>query len=270
VLTNWLKCNARDSSAYAGFKVVDVVVIGHSNGDFKDYLANLLLTARVSPSFLASVEARVGWTMSRAMVSRMMPKQDSAKRGEFGEVLINGVLCEHQGYIMPVSKLRGKVTGGQSLPGTDSLAFRLDEHMVVTEVCYVESKLRTGRNDATAVEAYEQLRADYESALPDIVIYVASRLEAEGSEYYGPVMDYFQDRQDTTDRDTFCISLCWEASKWTERILRNLEDNGIDLPRLSVHVIRLPRLRQLTDEVFGALGIPRVEDDSGDEVNLNE
>jgi hypothetical protein len=43
--------------------------------------------------------------------------------------------------------------------------------------------------------------------------------------------------------------------------LENLQDNGMDLPKLAVHVIRIHTLRQITDELFAELGVTEVSDD---------
>ena len=112
-----------------------------------------------------------------------------------------------------------------------------------------------------AVNGYQQLRNDYESKSPDILSFIAARLHERNDPVYEAFKAYMRDRRDTTDLDTFRLSLCWEHSVWHERVLENLQEAGIDLPRLTVHVIRIPYLRQLTDEPFARIGVTVVSDD---------
>ena len=71
-----------------------------------------------------------------------------------------------------------------------------------------------------------------------------------------------RERRDTTDRDTFRLSLCWDDLAWREKVLENLQDYGVTLPKFTVHVIRINGLRQLTDELFAAFGVTEVYDDN--------
>jgi hypothetical protein len=57
------------------------------------------------------------------------------------------------------------------------------------------------------------------------------------------------------------LSLCWEDTAWRERVLENLQDAGVEVPRLSVHVMRIHHLRHLTDELFAEIGVVAVSDD---------
>jgi hypothetical protein len=72
---------------------------------------------------------------------------------------------------------------------------------------------------------------------------------------------YMHHRQDTTDQDTFRLSLCWEDTAWRGRVLENLQDAGMEVPRLTVHVMRIHHLRHLTDELFAEIGVVTVSDD---------
>jgi hypothetical protein len=204
----------------------------------------------------------LGWEqVSKQIVATIMPGLPTAKRGEFGEVLFAAILEEFHDYKIPVPKLRFKITAGQSLPATDILALKVDEISAIIEVCFVESKLRTTSDNTAAVEGYKQLQSDYESKLPDILTFIAARLHERNDALFETFASYMRDRGDVTDKDNFRLGLCWERSEWHEKVLQNLQENGVDLPRLTVHVIGIDNLRQIIDELFAELGIEEVFDD---------
>ena len=78
---------------------------------------------------------------------------------------------------------------------------------------------------------------------------------------FNAFLNYMGNRLDTTNQDTFSLSLCWERSMWRETVLENLQENEIDLPRLTVHVIRLNNLCQITDDLFAKMGINEISED---------
>jgi hypothetical protein len=108
---------------------------------------------------------------------------------------------------------------------------------------------------------YSQLLKDFNSQFPGILSFVAARLYERKDALFQAFASYLQDRNDTKDKDNFRLSLCWEHSTWREKPLENLQDNGMDLPKLAVHVIRIHTLRQITDELFAELGVTEVSDD---------
>jgi len=261
VLTTWLKLQERNPCQYSQFKVIDVEQICELSQETRAYLASLICTERFEPKFLADMAECLGWKdTNQLIIARLMPKSTNAKRGEFGETLINAILEQFHGYKIPVRKLRFKITPGQSLPATDSLALKIDRGSI-TEVCYIESKLRTSQDDIVAVDSYNQLQVDYQSRLPDILTFVVARLAESNDPLYEAFKSYMRDRRDTKDRDTFRISLCWDSSQWREKVLEKLQESLGSLTKLTVHAIRVQNLRQVTEEIFAALGIAEVLDD---------
>ena len=67
-------------------------------------------------------------------------------------------------------------------------------------------------------------------------------------------------RDDRSNLDTFRLATCWEHHAWRETVLEDLEESGVTLSPLDVHVIRIRNLRAVTDDVFGALGVTEIED----------
>lgn len=262
MLHQWLRRQQRDTAPDSTLRITDVEEICEPPDDIGQHLSNLILEARFDPNFLASMAEKLSWARVRHdIIARAMPGNATAKRGEFGEVLVSGILEQFDGYVIPVRKLRFKITPGQSLPATDMLGLALDTNGNIGEVLYVESKLRTTRDDMVAVEGYKQLQHDYVSMLPDMLTFVANRLYERNDALYQAFRDYMGDRLDNREKDGFCLSLCFDKNEWQERALGNLQDYGINNPTPIVFVIRLDRLRALTDQVFAGVGITEVQDD---------
>lgn len=261
MLNEWLNQHARNPGPYSQFQVVDVEQISQLSPGIRSCLVHLLRDARFDPHFLSDMAGVLGWESVRQIVEKGMPSRPGAQRGEFGEVLTTEMLSSFHGYKIPIFKLRFKMTANQSLPATDILALRIDQNGSIVEVCFVESKLRTSADSMAAVDGYKQLQSDYEAKLPDILSFIAARLHERDDLVYDAFRVYMRERMDTTALDSFRLSLCWEHAVWRESVLENLQESGVELPRLTVHVIRIPGLRQLTDELFAEIGIAAVSDD---------
>lgn len=261
-LNGWLGWNKREPCPYSQFQVIDVREVHGLSQDIKTYLVDSLRVARFDLEFLKDMAKHLGWErVNEQIVAGGMPRLQTMKRGDFGEVLFASILKEFHSYKIPVPKLRFKITRHQSLPATDILALKMDGSGSVVEVCFAESKLRTSSDNMAAVEGYEQLQNNYECRLPDILKFVAARLHDRNDPLFHPFASYMQNRTDTTDKDTFRLGLCWEHSEWREKVLENLEENAVDLPRFTLHVIGINGLRQIIDELFAQLGVGEVVDD---------
>ncbi len=251
---------SRNPCPYTLFAVVDAEEITSVSPEIRISLQNMLSDARYDPAYLERMASYLGWKNVQGIVAKGMPGSSSARRGEFAEALINVVLEHSHGYTIPVRKLRFKITSGQSLPATDTLALKLDASGKICEVCYVESKLRSYLDAAAAIDGCRQLQSDFNDYLPDMLTFISANLFERNDPLFHAFATYMRDRTDAKDLDTFRLSLCWEHVDWNERVLVNLEENGIDLPSLTVHVIRIHTLIALTDELFNALGIVDVSD----------
>lgn len=263
MLNKWLKCNERNPRPYSLFVVIDVEEFEKVSLDTSEHLLNLLTTSRFDPEYLKAITQRLGWqNFKKSIIAKQVPKQTKIKRGQFGEALINAILQEFYDYKIPVPKLYFRITSDQSLPATDTVALKIGEQGAITEVCFVESKLRRdAKNVQVALEGCSQLQADYQSKLPDILKFISERLHERQDPLFDAFLNYLGDRLDTTDRDTFSLSLCWEASAWSETVLENLQENNIELPRLTVHLIRINNLSQLIDDLFAKMGVNEISDD---------
>jgi hypothetical protein len=266
VITTWLNSTERAPNPYSRFRLLDVEEPAGLSDEARDYVSHLLRDSRFAPEFLADMAGILGWDKVRdTILSGASPEATATKRGDFGEVIITALLEESHGYKIPVRKLRYKVTRNQLLQGTDALAIRVNTEGRVTEVCFVESKLRTATRSAKdrnlAVTGCDQLKKDFDYKLPDILQFVAQRLHETGDELFEPFVEYMGTRADTTDIDTFCLGLVWERASWEEQILQNLEDHTNVVPRLVVHAVRIQDLGPVSDDMFARVGVIEVSDD---------
>lgn len=256
MLEGWLGWVERTPCTYEQFSVIDIEEEAACSSEVKARLKELIVSSRQDPGFLSTMADYLDWQdVEELIVAATTPTLERVKRGDFGEALAATMLEEFHGYTIPVPKLRFKLAGNQTLPSTDTLALRFDDAGLVSEACFVESKLRTVRDIRAAVDGYEQLVSDYENKLPGILMFVAHRLWEQRHPLFDSFAKYMADRVHGTERDTFRLGLCYDTCKWDEAALLNLEDRGVELPALRAHVTRIRDLRVLTDGLFSELGM---------------
>jgi len=90
-------------------------------------LASLMSEAYWGRDYLSDIAGRYGWEavgerFLQARAGTRMP----VRRGDFGEAVAAQYLKEVEQYHIPVPKLRFKMAANQTLPGTDCIAFKLD------------------------------------------------------------------------------------------------------------------------------------------------
>ncbi len=262
MLEEWLASADRTPAPYHDFEVVDVAEIAEPSDEVLEHVSDLLRDARVDPAFFRAAAQTLGWAAVEEWLNDAVPVELTARRGQFGEVLSASVLEEFHGYVVPVHKLWYAVTAGQSLPSTDILAIALDDDsQAIKEVCLIEVKLRTVASTNTATMAYRQLQNDYGKRLPDILRFVAQRLHERGDALLKPFLIYLARRDDVDELNTFRLFLVQDDAVWSETTLTNLNDEPVELDELTVHVVRLAALKDLTDAVFRGIGIASVTDD---------
>jgi Cap4 SAVED domain len=260
MLDEWLASADRNPAPYSDFEVVDVAEVDQPSDAVLDHVSGLLRNARVDPAFFRAAAVNLGWEDVDAWLEDSVPAGTTARRGQFGEVLSAAVLEEFHDYVVPVRKLRYAITAGQSLPSTDVLALLVDEDGEIQDVCFVEAKLRTGADSAFAAMGYRQLRDDYAKRLPDILRFTAERLHESVDGLFDPFMAYLA-RRDDAGIDTFRLFLVQDVDAWSETTLENLNDEPVELDELTVHVVLLASLADLTDALFAGIGVTSVIDD---------
>ncbi len=261
VLSAWLLEQERDPNPYTKFRVLDSETINEPSVETTTHLESMIRDALFEPGYLSHIAELLGW--ERTKVAILDPRTSTpprVKRGDFGEALFGAVLEEQHGYEIPVPKLRYKVTASQTLTGTDILALKIDESRVISEVCFVETKLRTNRDNAVAVEGCRQLADDYSEKVPGILSFISQRLFERNDSRLEPFLAYLRSRDDLTNIDTFRLAVFWDYNSWRETALENLEDSDVAVSPLRVHAVRIQDLSALIDTAYTAIGIVGIED----------
>lgn len=255
-IVDWLKPITRTDSNFS-FKVTDLEETDSVPSPTE--LANLMNDAYWGAGYLANVAKRYRFEEIRDKILRSRAEtMPSVRRGDFGEAVTVEYLKTVEGYHIPVMKLRYKVGANQTLPGTDCIAFRFSDGRLV-KVAFVESKFRTAKAPAVAVEGTKQLQQDADSANSETLIFVARQLREKGDPLAELIEEYIFDRD--AELDEFLLMILYEKAIWDERILENLEDEGLDLEPLHLYIAKITGLRQLTDAAFSKLDVEVVDDD---------
>ena len=136
-------------------------------------LALLMSEAYWDMEKFSALANRYGWeAVGQRFLQVRARTQMQVRRGDFGEAVAVQYLQKVERYDIPVPKLRFKMAANQALPGTDCIAFKLDNARLV-EVCYVESKVRTSLDLSVAVAGAGQLRQDADATTPESLTFVA-------------------------------------------------------------------------------------------------
>lgn len=259
-MDRWLVVSVRNPNPYSKFSLEDFGA-KPINDEIKKYLLQLLGHARFNPDFLAFAKARLPWDKLKQVQDSRVPRHTTIKRGDFGEVVSAALLEKFYGYVVPVAKLRSTVIGNQTMPSTDVLALRLDVSGEITEVCFVESKLRTTMSKQVAVQGYQQLERDQAYAIPGMLVFTAERLFERGDHVMSEkCLAYLRSRSETT-LDSSSLHLFFDKSVWSEDVLENLEEANPTLSPLTVRLVQIENLASLTDELYASMGILDITDE---------
>lgn len=250
MINEWLRPERRDPSSFS-FVATDLQEDITSIPTSAD-LASLLREAYWGEEYLSKLAEKYGWV---AVKDRFLQARAGMKlkvrRGDFGEAIAAQYLQEVEQYYIPITKLRFKMSANQTLPGTDCIAIKVNEGQL-EEVCYVESKLRTTLDLSVAISGATQLKKDAETAIPEILTFIARRvIETKGP--HGALIEQYIFSRDN-DIDTFKLMVFHNSECWDERILQNLQEANIGLNPLEVYVARIGNIVNLSDTAFTSLG----------------
>jgi hypothetical protein len=260
MLREWLRCANRPTVTYSRFEVEDAAEASPPSDSVKTHLSDLIRDSSINPAFLEDVTRKLGWDKARLIIRQRLPRSLTLTRGRFGEVLGVFMLRDLMGYLVPIEKAHFTITGGQSQPSTDAVLLKVDGDSV-TEVCFVESKLRTRADNFAAVEGARQLRDDYKKEMPDMLLFTAARLHERADPLYAPLMRYMASRDDVRDRDSFRLLLFYDSTIWSEQCLTNLSDDEPEVSPLRVLVARLGELAGLVEETYSRVGLSVADDE---------
>ena len=256
-ITNWLKPIPRADSNFS-FEVTDLTETDSVPSPTE--LADLMKDAYWDTDKFANLAASYGYEKVRDKILGSRSRTGtlpSVRRGDFGEAVTVEYLKTVEGYHIPLIKLMHKMSANQTLPRTDCIAFRFSDDKLV-KVAFVESKFRTAKDLAVAVQGTKQLQQDAGNANPEILTFVAFWLP-EDDPFTKLIRDYIFGRD--TELDEFLLMILHESTIWDEQVLTNLEDENLGLEPLHVYVAKITGLRQLADAAFSELDVEVVEDD---------
>lgn len=260
LLNGWLGSVIRNPNAHH-FRIIDVTENGARRQETVALVEDILNEFLFEPRVIQDLRAQMG-EAAKAALDAATPPTQNLRAGVFGEALAAEIYERWHAYIVPLRRLR--ITGG-SPTGTDLLALRADNGNQITEICYVECKLRTTRSNNAAVEAHDQLLAVSRARMPPILGHVSNQLCSTNSPLYIPFLKYMASTSDEPVQDTYRIALTWESNEWVEQVLDNLDDRQGQLEPLTLDVIKLSNLRDFVEEVYRRLGRDVLND--GDEPN---
>jgi hypothetical protein len=258
-LSTWLNCS--DEPKRGNIAIIELKEICPPNPQILDYLSQLMLRARFNIEFLSEMAEIVGWTAVKNIINASIPTLLNVSLGDFGEVLTIAMLEEFRGYKIPVQKLRYKIKGNQTLPGSDAIGIRIDKDEI-TELCYVESKLRTSDTKKAAVEGYTQLVDDYDLEVPAMLVFVLATLRETKSPLYNVFQKFLRDRRNDPALEKFHLSLIWEKSAWSDEVIALLEKEVGNGPELDVSISRIDNIGLLRKEVQARSGVEISENES--------
>ncbi len=256
-VADWLKASPYPASTFS-FDVTNLEETTYVPSSSE--LADLLAESYWGNDYLATIADRYGFDAVRDkfLLARAGARLQ-VRRGDFGEAVTADYLKVAEGYLVPVSKLRFKIGTDQTLPGTDCVALKVSG-TDLAEVVFVESKLRTSLDLSVAVTGSQQLQQDANSATPEILTFMARQMRQANDPLTVSFEEYVFHRD--TDLDRYLLVLLQESSTWDERILKNLEDEELDLTPLHVYVAAISDLKDLSDGAFSAMGAEVIEDDN--------
>jgi len=257
MIKGWLEPILRQTSRFS-FDIIDLQEDKNFVPTYHE-LASLLREAYWGEEYLSVLAGRYGWdaVKDRFLQARAGTRL-TVRRGDFGEALAAQYLGEVEQYTIPVTKLRFKITANQTLPGTDCIAIKLQDDRLV-EICYVESKLRKSLDLSVAVSGVTQLKQDADTAIPEILTFVARRLNEERSTLAEIVEEYIFSRN--IELDNYKLLVFQERASWDEKVLQNLDDEDMGLNPLGVYVAKIDDITGLSDNTFNALGASEIVDD---------
>lgn len=255
-LDRWLLSTPR-TPAFTDFAVLDVSELAERDETTRKLLMTVVSRFLFHPKVLEGLRARLG-NQTRLALDAATPSTPNLRAGAFGEALSAEICEQWHSYLIPLRRLR--LSGG-SPPGTDLLALRINEASELTEVCYIECKLRTTDSTVTALEAHTQLLQARQERVPAILNHVVNHLAEAHSPLLPHFLNYMASRSNQPAGDSYRIALTWETATWSDRVLNNLQDGGVSLAPLVVDVIRVAGLRDLVEEIYNALGVKALTDD---------
>lgn len=233
-----------------------VLVATSARNDLIDALATLMATNKADPDVTDDLLAAAGWTAAAAPLRK---GNIQVRRGDFAEVLAAEAAESVDGLTVPIRKLRYQIDPNQTLPGSDVVAFVLDDSNAIDDLEFVESKYRTNPALDIAVEAHEQLSTDRELGYGTTLNFIAHRLRDTKSSLYDAFMSFLASRGVKDCAHT--VALAFDSTNWDDEIAANLDDLPEHLPALHLRLFSLESAADLIEDVYAAMAWDVIDDE---------
>jgi hypothetical protein len=181
----------------------------------------------------------------------LIPSMTSVNRGDFGEDVTALILQDHLNLIIPVHKLRYKITANQTLPGTDLVALACRPDGQIEALHLAESKLSTSGDLDAGAKAHSQLQIARDASYATILLFVARAISRDNPSLLREFIAFLRNRSDFIDQHH--IALTYEAATWSDEVLSRLPERPELVEPLTVHVTLLEGLASLIESVYGAM-----------------
>lgn len=261
MLDQWLSAKPKDPQP-STFSAWNVTETGDPKLSSDNILAPALMDHLIGDEFLARAAKLLPPSKLRALIDARLPNDPKLRRGVFGEVLAVRILETFHGHIVPIKKLRYRTASHDSPKATDVLAIKLNDAGVVTEVAYVEAKLRTTRDRITqlALHAHNQLQQDCMAEISAIIGFSTAILQDRDDPLFEAIMGYLRSRSNV-EIDSHHIFLVIDSGCWRDSDLTILAEHDSLLDPLDVHVVTISALREKVERVYGLIGCKAMPDD---------
>ena len=257
-LFDWFAVPELDESHV--FKLLEVTEASVFDDAIKARVSAELIRARVNDQLHAELLRQVHKPKYRAMLAAATPNRSTTRKGDFGEIVAAALLDSHLGYIVPVKKLRYKVRANDQQTGIDVVAFRKSaDNSAITEICYVESKFRSGPDKQIAVSAHHQLKGSVDSDLGEIHLFLANALCDQNDPLSVLFLKYLA--SDEASPDSFCLALHADTLTWDSEAIDNLAAVDTLLDPLMILLFKVANISEVVRKCFAHAGIQLNDDD---------
>lgn len=210
-------------------------------------LKEAIVDHHINQHRLADRLATLGFEATASFVRTELPKKDTYRKGNFGEVLASEHLRQRYGLHMPIFKLRHR---DSDLPmrGEDVVAFEMSPEGEIVRVAIAEAKTRVQLTRQAITEAHERLESSYHPR--PMTLSMLAEIAYEGNDAdLGREIDRVADLLATTGfpRSNWIFALTQSSPKEPFACLLD----GVEIvPDLHCIIALLPRLSELVNEVF--------------------
>lgn len=143
------------------FRSISLVEAEGSRSAVEASLVAAIYDHHIHPSRVAGALRRLGYERAAAVLLNHLPKEDTTRKGNFGEVVASEHLRQRYGLKMPVFKLRYSDNPNMAQRGEDLIAFEMNDQARIITLCIGEAKVRSGDSSAAVRDAHERLTVAY-------------------------------------------------------------------------------------------------------------